>query len=210
MKFSIFPLLFSFAALSLSTTQHCASADVATETKIMLQRTPNGGIQPQSVADEKGAIHLIYFKGEPKAGDVFYVRSMDGGATWSTPVRVNSQANSVIATGTVRGAQIALGKNGRVHVAWNGSKASQPQSLDNTEPILYTRLNDAGDGFEKQRNLITWATGIDGGGTLTADNNSNVTVFWHANAGVTDEADRTVFMARSTDDGRNSAGTRAE
>ena len=31
-------------------------------------------------------------------------------------------------------------------------------------PFLYTRLNDAGASFEPERNLITYAAGLDGGG----------------------------------------------
>jgi len=189
------------AITSVAAVSGVGRADTQPETKVTLQRTPDGGIQPQAVVDEKGVIHLIYFRGEAKAGDVFYVRSADGGATWSTPLRVNSQPNSAIATGTVRGAQIVLGKNGRVHVSWNGSDSALPKGPDNTTPMLYSRLNDAGDAFEPQRNLITWANGIDGGGSLAADSKGNVYVFWHANAGAEDEADRAVFMARSTDDG---------
>jgi len=192
---------FTMAALHLATPGNEALAEDQLATKVTLQRTPEDGIQPQAVVDEKGTIHLIYFKGEAIAGDVFYVRSADGGAAWSTPLRVNSQQGSVIATGTVRGAQIALGKNNRVHVSWNGSSVAQPKSKDKTEPLLYARLNDAGDAFEEQRNLVTWASEIDGGGTLAADAKGNVFVFWHANAGVTDEADRAVFMARSSDEG---------
>src|SRR5262245_12565382 len=88
-------------------------------TKVSLERTPNGGIQPQAVADAKGAVHLIYFKGEAGAGDLFYVRRDASRERFSAPIRVNSQPASAIATGTVRGGQIALGKDGRVHVAWN-------------------------------------------------------------------------------------------
>src|SRR5262245_26434728 len=46
--------------------------------KVTLLRVPNGGIQPQAVADAKGALHLIYFKGEAGAGDLFYVHRKAG------------------------------------------------------------------------------------------------------------------------------------
>jgi hypothetical protein len=39
---------------------------------------------------------------------------------------VNSQPESAIAAGTIRGAQLAIGKAGRVHVAWNGSQNAEP------------------------------------------------------------------------------------
>src|SRR5262245_43348695 len=71
--------------------------------KVTLLRVPDRGIQPQLAVDAKGIVHLIYFRGEPMHGDVFYVRSEDG-ARFSRLLRVNSQPGSVIATGTIRGA----------------------------------------------------------------------------------------------------------
>ena len=41
--------------------------------KVEFLRTPNGGIQPQAITDDQGAVHLIYFKGTREAGDLFYV-----------------------------------------------------------------------------------------------------------------------------------------
>src|SRR5438045_4276487 len=87
--------------------------------------TPDDGIQPQAVVDDRGTIHVVYFKGDPAGGDVYYLRlaGIGAGADAALPVRVNTVAGSALATGTVRGAQIAIGRNGIVHVAWHGSKA---------------------------------------------------------------------------------------
>src|SRR5688572_28737303 len=86
--------------------------------EVSLLRTPNDGIPPQAVVDKAGRIHVVYFKGAARAGDLFYVRKE---AEFSQPIQVNSKAASAIAVGTIRGAQIALGKNGRIHVAWNSA-----------------------------------------------------------------------------------------
>jgi len=66
----------------------------------------------------EGVVHLVYFAGDPKHGDVFYTRSDNFGDTFSPPVRVNSQEASAIAMGTIRGDQISVGKRNRVHVSW--------------------------------------------------------------------------------------------
>src|SRR5947207_1746114 len=84
-------------------------------------RVPDGGIQPQAAVDDAGTLHLVYFKGEPGHGDLFYVRSRDDGKSFSRAIRVNSLDGSAIAVGTIRGAHVAVGKGNRVHVAWNGS-----------------------------------------------------------------------------------------
>jgi hypothetical protein len=69
--------------------------------------------------------------------------------------------------------------------------------------MLYTRLNDAGTKFEPERNVMTWAAGLDGGGSVAADSGGNVYVAWHASPSGNEkgEVGRAVFVARSTDDG---------
>jgi hypothetical protein len=111
-------------------------AALACQAAVTTIRTPNGGIQPQAV-ERDGVLHLIYFSGAPEKGELFYVRSRDFGATFSRPLPVNSPG-SAIAVGNIRGAQIAVGRNGRVHVAWNGTAPTGHM------PMLYARLNDQG------------------------------------------------------------------
>src|SRR5216117_2784059 len=92
------------------------SLSAADSDPVTLLRTPDGGIQPQAAVDSKGVVHLIYYKGESGGGDIFYVRQQPGQETFSKPIQVNSQPKSAMAAGTIRGAQLAVGKNGRVHV----------------------------------------------------------------------------------------------
>jgi hypothetical protein len=48
---------------------------------------------------------------------------------FSSPIRVNGQPGSAIAVGTMRGARLSIGKNGRVHVSWNGSNKATPRGF---------------------------------------------------------------------------------
>ena len=52
--------------------------------------------------DRKGVVHLVYFKGEPGNGDLFYTTSKDGVHFKHHPLRVNSQPGSAIAVGNLR------------------------------------------------------------------------------------------------------------
>ncbi len=175
---------------------------------VSIVRVPNGGIQPQ-VVERDGVVHLLYFAGNAKSGDLFYVRSSDYGATFTAPMHVNHRPGSAIAVGNIRGAQLALGPTGRVHVAWNGAYQEDIPGVAEPymrAPMLYTRLTDAGTAFEPERNVIHAARGLDGGGSLAADLDGNVYVFWHAPIpGQKGEENRRIWMAKSTDDGRSFA-----
>lgn len=165
-------------------------------------RVPGGGVQPQVAVDDKGGVHMIYLAGDPPDSDVFYIRSMDEGQTFSMPVRVNSHAGSAIAIGTVRGAHLAVGRNGRIHVAWMGSGSATPKAPGRASPMLYTRSTADGAGFEPERNVIQSKVGVDGGGSVAADARGDVWVAWHApqiKGG--DEQSRRVWVVRSSDDG---------
>ena len=171
--------------------------------KVKLIRVPDGGIQPQVALDQSGVVHLLYYKGPEAQGDLFYVKSADG-ASWSAPIRANSQSGAAIAIGTIRGGHIAVGRNGRVHVAWMGADGAEPKPPGTkATPMLYARLNDAGTAFEPQKNVITSNVGLDGGGSVAADALGHVYVAWHASPkGKQGEENRTVWVARSKDEGK--------
>jgi hypothetical protein len=178
--------------------------------KVTLLRVPDNGLQPQIAVDDNGILHMIYFRGPNGGGDISYVRSKDGGATFTRPLQVNSQSGSAVATGNIRGAHLAVGKKGRPHVAWMGSHGAEPRGPDKAAPMLYSRLNDAGTAFEPQRNLIQAAVGLDGGGSVAADDAGNVYVAWHApEPGTKGEDSRRVWVAHSADEGKTFAPEKA-
>jgi hypothetical protein len=171
---------------------------------VNLVRVPESGVQPQALLDSQGTLHLIYLRGDPKACDVMYCRRPNGKSEFSSSIRVNSLGGSAIAIGTVRGAQIALGRNGRLHVVWNGSDRAGTGPAGGA-PMLYARLNENGDGFEPQRNLMTATTHLDGGGSVAADTLGHVYVAWHGHptSGPQEEINRGVYVAFSSDDGKS-------
>jgi hypothetical protein len=179
----------------------CFVAMVVHAADVTVVRLPAGGLQPQVMVDAQGTVHVVYLTGEPAASDVMYVTRAAGSTQWSKPLSVNSQSKSAIAMGTVRGAHLALGREGRVHVAWLGSAKAQPRPADGSMPLLYARLDPGAMAFTPQRNLVGKASGLDGGGSIAADVSGQVHVAWHAMAGAKDEDGRRVFIATSTDDG---------
>jgi hypothetical protein len=48
-----------------------ASVGTADIGSVVLARVPRNGIRPEAVVDGRGILHLLYFAGEPRAGDLF-------------------------------------------------------------------------------------------------------------------------------------------
>jgi len=42
---------------------------------VQVSRVPHNGIQPQVTVEANGTVDLLYFSGDPKNGDLFFVRS---------------------------------------------------------------------------------------------------------------------------------------
>lgn len=176
---------------------------------VSIERLPESGLQPQAMTAPDGTIHLIYLAGEAKASDILYRRRTTDG-DWSEPLKVNSQTGSAVAVGTIRGPQLAVGRNGRAHVVWNGSQSATPKPVNGGSPLLYARLNEDGRGFSAQRDLIGRSHELDGGGSVAADAEGRVFVVWHASpAGSKGETNRAVFLALSADDGSSFDSERA-
>ena len=78
MRKAIWLLLLTFSAAAAVASVRSVDAPA-----VDVRRIPNGGFQPDLAVGRDGAIHLVYYGGDSTAGDVFYVRSKDGGATFS-------------------------------------------------------------------------------------------------------------------------------
>jgi hypothetical protein len=172
------------------------------DTLVQVVRVPDEGRQPCVEVGGDGIVHLIYLKGDPKASDIFYTSKTPEAEGFAESLRVNSQRGSAVMMGTVRGPRLALGTNGQVHVAWMGSKQAMPRGPEDGAPMLYTHLNTERTAFEKQRNVLQTSSGLDGGGTVAADDKGNVYVVWHGNGMMEGEAFRKVYVVISSDGGR--------
>ncbi|HEY4085680.1 MAG TPA: hypothetical protein VGM43_07060 [Bryobacteraceae bacterium] len=198
----LFAVASGIGLVALATT--VGASNVAQPT-VDLIRVPQNGIQPQ-VVEKDGIVHLLYFTGEPAKGDLNYATSRDFGKTFSRSIRVNSEPGTVMATGNIRGGQLAIGANGRVHVAWIGSSTAMPRAARNSAPVLYARLSDSKDRFDATQRVNQASWGADGA-SIAADSRNNVYVFWHAQPpDGKDESNRRVWMARSADSGKSFEG----
>jgi hypothetical protein len=98
--------------------------------------------------------------------------------------------------GTIRGAQIALGAAGSVHVVWNG-----PGGKDKPAPLFYARKLDG--NFLPQQSVLEDSRFLDGGASVTVGSKGEVYVVWHGALpdAAPGETNRVVMVRKSTDQG---------
>jgi len=197
-----FHQLFNRKALTLAgaavVSLSCAGLAQTNSSDVQLIHLPAGAVQPQAVVDNAGTIHLIYYKGNPDHGDLYYVTAPASAPdAFSPEVRINSEPESACALGTIRGGKLALGRNNRIYVVWNGS----PRTANHGAlPFFFSQSLD-GKMFTPQRNVVQGKAMIDGGGDVTADDQGNVYILWHAIAAKNaSETSGRIYMIKSGND----------
>ncbi len=182
-------LLATTVALINVATTGAARADV------IIQPTPDNGLQPRISVDENGLVHLLYFKkhtNRPAAreGNLYYRQYDPAAGSFGLPVKVSSQAFSMLMFSFARAA-MAIDGEGRAHVLWYLPRSNQ---------YFYTRSNQDRNRFEPQRPMVSQYTeGIEAGADIAA-RGSQVAIFWGA-GDLSREYERTVFARFSHDSG---------
>ena len=163
----------------------------AAESAVQIVRAPDTALVPDVVVDAKGVLHMVYGLGD----NAWYVHSMDNGATFSPPVRVNSVGKVELRMGE-RGPKLAVGNDGGIHVVWADRWSQGAQCR-----VRYARSTNGGSSFEPVQQ-ISPMPGVDGA-TIAADDEGNVLVFWHVFDPPQEEVPNGhwIYLSRSTDHG---------
>ena len=182
----------------------------AADPKVAFEKTPHGGIQPQAIIDARGTLHVLYYKGKPREGDLYYVSRTKDERSFSAPLKVNNIAGSACCIGSIFRARMAIDRDGFAHVLWNGSfgfvkkqweKKGKQRTPEEFTYLFYARLADDRKSFRQQVNLNRNTYGLDGNGSITVDRNGVIRVFWHAK--IKGRPDRMAFMVQSTNRGKS-------
>jgi len=131
--------------------------------------TPNGGAPQHALMGADGAIHLLY----DKDNEPCYVKSSDGGATFSAPLHLVDEASKKPGL-EFDVWDMALGKDGAIHVVL-GNNAWKLKLPKDQWGLFFTTLEPKGAAFTPLRNINHEPCE---GFSIAADAKGNVALCW--------------------------------
>lgn len=172
--------------------------------------------------DSAGTVHVVWL-GENTAApnalqiakrghshdsntNLYYARSLDGGASFETPRRLNAEDGDVWGF-AISKPRIAIGRNDSIHVLYPGNAFNEKTGQSETT-ALYQRSADGGRSFTAPRRLNVDALDDaldknDGGSfaALATDRSGAVYAMWVDTREMGDDDHGRVFLSASRDDG---------
>ncbi|MCI0358780.1 MAG: hypothetical protein L0211_09890 [Planctomycetaceae bacterium] len=146
-----------------------AASAAQAATNVATTAAPGGGQPVSAKCDSQGVIHLLYAAADGPS----YVRSTDGGKTFTNPIAVVDRSSRK--PGLEFSAwDMAVGKGGSVHVAM-GTNAWKLKLPKEEWAFFYARLDPRAAAFSPVRNLNHQPSE---GFSLAADDKGNVTACW--------------------------------
>ncbi|WP_093388586.1 sialidase family protein [Rugamonas rubra] len=110
----------------------------------------DGESRPKLAFGSQGQIYIAYTKplGKPYTGEIRFVRSLDGGQTFSAPVTVHRNRDEI----THRFESMIVDREGRIHIAWIDKRdielAKARKQAYRGAAIYYAVSDDAGASFK--------------------------------------------------------------
>ena len=125
--------------------------------------TSNDSKGPSLAIDSSDHLHVVWWDYTPGNYEVYYKKSTDGGASWTTTKRITwTSENSY-------GPDIAVDLSDNLHVVWYDSPVESE--------IYYKKSTDGGANWTTTRR-ITWTEGSTGHPAISVDPSGHLHVVW--------------------------------
>lgn len=178
------------SALASAYSQHGVHPMWNEEVQITNRTGFSSGVVGRNICvDSFNRIHVVWIYQSGSSFDVYYSRSVDGGATWSPPRDI---VNSPL---PATSPNIAVGPDNTLHLTWCDRR------LGGNARVFYSRSFDAGANWETGRD-ISGATPLSAGPPLVSiDLRNRVHVAWHIGNPDTQQGIAQVYYCRSLNGG---------
>lgn len=142
-----------------------ANAQVAFTQAVNVSNDAGNSQRPQIAVDAQGNINLVWLDSTPGTLSVFFSRSTDGGATFSTPVNVSNYPG-----GSALFPQVSVDSSGHIFVAWFDNNSGNPS-------IFFSRSMDGGATFSSGYTgpAVRWPI------FMAVDASNRIDLVWAAN-----------------------------
>jgi hypothetical protein len=121
---------------------------------------------PALAIDSSGAIHIVWQDDTPGNDEVYYKRSTDDGASWTSVKRLTWTS------GNSRGPEIAMGQGRDISVVWADDTPAEYEF-----EIYYKKSTDGGTNWGAAKRL-TWTPGTSDGPAMAIDSSNGVHILW--------------------------------
>jgi len=129
-----------------------------------LSTTSGGSAYPTIAVDASGDLHAFWHDDTPGNSEIYYRKSSDGGATWSTSKRLTWTPGGSFGPVTVFDSQ------GNFHMVWYDETPANHE-------IYYTKSTDGGITWSTSKRL-TWTSGGSYLPVIAVDSSDNLHVVW--------------------------------
>src|SRR2546425_1272466 len=136
-------------------------AQVAFSPPQNVSSNPGTSYLSQIAVDSTGSINIVWLDNTPGNYDVFFSRSSDGGATFSTPIALSTRPSG--------GPQVAVDSAGNINVAWRDGY--------NNFDVAFSRSSDGGATFTTPQ-VISYVMEADPELYMALDSHGNIYVVW--------------------------------
>jgi hypothetical protein len=148
--------------------------------------TSGNSASPAIALDSSGNFYLFWEDNTPGNFEIYYKKSADGGATWTTGKRLTWHS------GDLWGKDIAVDSSGNLHLAW-----CDHIDLSHSD-IYYKKSTDGGTTWSTSQRL-TWTSASSLAPAITADGYGNLHVVWREES--TPSGNWEIYYKKSPDGG---------
>jgi PKD domain-containing protein/K319-like protein len=153
----------TLALLSMSAP---ARAQLSFSAPTRLSNSSGASVGPQVAVDAAGNIYIVWVDNTAGLYDIFFSKSIDGGATFSAPKNLSNNP------GFSFDPRIAVDSHGAINIVWTDNS---PGSSD----ILFSRSTDGGLTFSNPLNLSNDPPDS-GSAQIAVDASGNISVVWES------------------------------
>lgn len=127
--------------------------------------TSESSDEPALAVDSSGNPHVIWYDQAPGNFEIFYRKSMDGGAAWTPAKRLTWDSDGSWYP------SIAVDSSDILHLAWENATVGSPE-------IYYKKSADGGTTWTPIKRL-TWTSGLSGSPIIAVDSSGNPHIVWY-------------------------------